>query len=333
MPGPIVICLTPVKNEAWILDRFLKCTSTWADYIIVADQNSTDGSREIALRYPKVMLIDNPSQTFNEAERQNLLVMEARKIPGKKLLIALDADEFLTGNFHNSAEWHTILSSPSGTIFQFQWINIMPDMLSCWIPDTNFPWGFMDDGVTLNKGNFIHSIRVPIPSCAPNVYLRNIKVLHYQYTDWNRMLSKHRWYQCLERLHFPDRTNIEIYRAYHHMYGVPINEKTSLQNRWFDFYENQGIDMTSIHVDNEYWWDNEVIKLIAQDPTKFRNLFLLDPTFCQLLKNNSIKFEYKFRITYHALHLWLELTQRHRNKIHIKLIDFLIKKLSQFISD
>ena len=61
-----IICLTPVRNEAWILDKFLQCTSLWADYIILADQMSTDGSREIALKYPKVILVDNNSATFNE---------------------------------------------------------------------------------------------------------------------------------------------------------------------------------------------------------------------------------------------------------------------------
>ena len=67
---PIVICLTPVRNEALILDRFLKATSLWADHIIIADQMSTDGSREIAKKHPKVTLIDNLSETFNEPERQ-----------------------------------------------------------------------------------------------------------------------------------------------------------------------------------------------------------------------------------------------------------------------
>ena len=38
--GLKIICLTPVKNEGWILERFLKCTSLWADYIIIADQSS-----------------------------------------------------------------------------------------------------------------------------------------------------------------------------------------------------------------------------------------------------------------------------------------------------
>ena len=96
------------------MDRFLKCTSLWADHIIIADQQSTDGSREIAARYPKVILIDNLSPTFNEPERQKLLLEKARTIPGQRLLIALDADEILTANFMNSSEWNTVLEIPVG---------------------------------------------------------------------------------------------------------------------------------------------------------------------------------------------------------------------------
>ena len=37
-----VICMTPVKNEEWIMERFLAAASLWADCIIVADQHSQD---------------------------------------------------------------------------------------------------------------------------------------------------------------------------------------------------------------------------------------------------------------------------------------------------
>ena len=39
---PLQVVMTPVRNEAWVLKAFLEATSLWADYIIVADQMSTD---------------------------------------------------------------------------------------------------------------------------------------------------------------------------------------------------------------------------------------------------------------------------------------------------
>ena len=88
MDKPVVICLTPVRNEEWILDRFLRCASLWADHIIVADQGSDDRSREIARSFPKVTLIRNDSAEFNEPERQKMLIDAARQIPGPRLLIS-----------------------------------------------------------------------------------------------------------------------------------------------------------------------------------------------------------------------------------------------------
>src|SRR5207247_9635192 len=61
-----VVVVTPVRNEAWILERFLSVTSRFADHIIVADQRSSDGSRAICSRYPNVTVIDNPTDEFNE---------------------------------------------------------------------------------------------------------------------------------------------------------------------------------------------------------------------------------------------------------------------------
>src|SRR5215510_5602039 len=197
-----IICLTPIKNEGWILDRFLQCASLWADHIIVADQMSDDNSREIARSYPKVELIDNPSPTYNEVDRQKLLLNAARSFSGPRLLLALDADEMLTANFLTSPEWKSVLEAPMGTVFYFTWANLLPGAQSYWSPSYALPLGFMDDGSD-HVGTKIHSRRIPIPSGSREIKLQDIKVLHYQYTNWERMESKHRWYQCWERRNNP----------------------------------------------------------------------------------------------------------------------------------
>jgi Glycosyl transferase family 2 len=257
-----IICLTPIKNESWILDRFLQCASVWADYIIVADQLSVDNSREIACRYPKVILIENNSASFNEPERQKLLIEAARKIPGKRLLIALDADEVLSANFLTSPEWQTVISAKPGTVINFQWANLRPDCKSYW-NSSYHSLGFMDDG-SQHLGKLIHSPRLPIPENAPVIILNDVRVLHYQYTDWERMKSKHRWYQCFERVNRPNRRAIDIYRQYHHMYAIPQHDILPLPERWISSYIEQGIDMTSVMRDELFWWDQQVLELFEK---------------------------------------------------------------------
>ena len=253
--------MTPVRNEAWILDSFLQCTSIWADHIIIADQQSTDGSKEIALRYSKVRLIENNLSTYNESERQVLLINEARKIPGQRLLITLDADELFIADFMETSDWQKMLTASPGRVFGFNWINLMPRYKKCWISEGYFPWAFMDDG-SVHKGDEIHSPRVPLSSWADIIPLPQIKVLHYQYVNWQRMQSKHVYYQCLERIKFPQKSAVEIFRMYHHMYGIPKNKITNCSDKWFAGYENGGIKVRTMEFDNNNWFDKEVLNLI-----------------------------------------------------------------------
>lgn len=245
------ICLTPIKNEAWILPVFLKGVSKWADKIIVADQNSSDDSVKIAGQFPKVTLVKNTSLVFNEPERQKLLIDKARKFPGSNILIALDADEILIPNLR---EWQHIQKLPSGTIIKFPWANICPDRLHYWLAPQPMPFGFIDDG-SPHHGAVIHSTRIPFPENAPVYVCKDIKVLHLQYLDWNRMKSKHRWYQVLEVVVHGRRDFASLYRQYHHMdhpgklYPVPLSWKKNIP---------------PVEHNSDYWWDQEVINQVQK---------------------------------------------------------------------
>jgi glycosyltransferase involved in cell wall biosynthesis len=268
MHKPLLICLTPIKNEAWILDRFLQCASTWADHIIIADQLSTDGSREIAAKYEKVILIDNNSTQFNELDRQKLLIKTARQFPTPSIFIALDADEILSANFQNSPEWKTLLNSSPGTVFQFERMEIFSSPLSYLKSSSPFLPGYFDDGSD-HLGTLIHSPRIPLPPNARRVFFQDIKVLHYQYTDWDRMKSKHRWYKCWEMINQPDRRAIDIFRQYHHMDVLSKDLIHTVPSHWISGYESLGIDMTSVVIEPYYWWDLEVLCWIEKYGSNF----------------------------------------------------------------
>lgn len=286
---PKIICLTPVKNESWILEKFLAATSLWADHIIIADQFSDDDSREIAARFAKVILIKNPSVEFNEPERQKLLIEAARKIEGPRLLITLDADEFFTANYHDSEEWERMVHAKPGTVIRFKMANLKPGLAKCWIPDIYFLWGFMDDG-SEHSGNVIHSTRIPMPSNPAMMDMEEIKVLHYQYVDWERMASKHRWYQCWEVLNRPERRAFEIYWQYHHMYEVQDSELLETRDEWFDYYLKQNIDIKNIKKEGIYWWDREVLGYFQRYGTQvFKKLDIWDADWKMLADHFNIK--------------------------------------------
>ena len=242
--------------------------------------------------------------------------------------ITLDADEVLSANFMESAEWNTVLHAPVGTVIKFQWVNLRPDMYSCWLPEYEFAWGFMDDG-SEHYGASIHSPRIPLPIQAPSIVLRQIKVLHYQYTEWERMRSKHRWYQCWEKLNKPTERAVNIYRRYHHMDAVPKAEIKTLQKKWFAGYEEREIDMTSTNCDSSYWWDQEVINWFDTFGTApFKKLDIWDVNWNDIAKKLGIhsqvysdprsKFD-KFA------HRWLRKTQAVPN-YRTRLVEKIIKQ-------
>lgn len=257
---PTIFCLTPVKNEEWIIDRFLKAASIWADHIIISDQGSTDKTIEIAKKYDKVIIIDNSDlKDFNEQKMREPLFNEARKFPGKKLLISLDADELLTPNF-DSPEWDTILNADKGTRFIFNWYHIQPDFKTVCTTVEN-PCAFIDDGSLYDVG-LIHVPRQPLPENVLYIKLNDIAILHFQFTNWERMQRKHIWYQMYERINFPSKSTIKIFRAFHYDKSVSWNTTFTMNNEWITLYKQLNIDITSVKKLPNYQWDETIVHYI-----------------------------------------------------------------------
>jgi len=328
---PKVVCLCPVKNEAWILDRYLRCAATWADHIVVADQGSDDGSDEIAAAHPKVRLVRNPDPKYDEGARQRLLLAAARElVPGPRVLLALDADEMLTADRAESPEWATALAAPPGTVLRFQWVNIWPDLETCWVPDEDIPFGFVDDGSD-HTGSAIHSRRLPVPPGAPSVVFRRVKVLHYQYTEWDRMASKQRWYQCWERLTYPSKRAAGIFRQYNFMHAVRAADRRPLAPEWLAGYERAGIDMTSVRKDPEYRWDRQVLEMFrTHGPRTFRKLDVWDPDWAALAGRLGVEppaggFGDPRGPVARALHRWLRATQGRHHRYPTRGLQWLLR--------
>lgn len=265
-----------------MLDRFLRCASLWADHIIIADQGSEDDTVAIARSYAKVTLVHNPDPTYDEGARQRLLLEQARRFPGPRILLALDADEILSANWMGNPEWQSVHAARPGTVIRLQWANLRPDLESCWVQPEEIPFGFVDDG-SPHAGSPIHSSRLPTPPGAASLVLRDIKVLHYQYTDWKRMESKQRSYQCWERLQHPSRRPAHLYRQYHFMHAVAPDQISATRPEWMGGYQSEGIDMTSVTRAGVYYWDVQILRLLAEHGSgPFRRVDIWDVDWQEL---------------------------------------------------
>jgi len=254
-PRPTLIVLTPVKNEAWILDRFLGVCSQFADLILLADQHSTDGSRGIAARWPKARVIENASPAFNEAERQKLLIEAARRqVPGPRILLALDADEIPTADSLASPDWKAFLAAPPGTVLMLEKIDLLPDG-TCLRYDQPFPYGYVDDGAE-HQPRWIHSYRVPVRPESPRLQPHGIKLLHYAYVRPKTQRLKMCLYAAIENRKAPLRLKSILSRRLN--YGrkkdwLGLGRREQADPAWFRGWEEKGIDLGPLPDGEETW--------------------------------------------------------------------------------
>lgn len=265
-----IIVLTPIKNEDWILDRFLAVTSKFADAIIIADQQSSDKSCEIASKYEKVHLIKNENENYDEAYRQNLLINYARqKFVGPKILLALDADEIMTADSLNSLEWSRINQADPGTVLHFEKPDLIFPVTKCIRYDDYFPIGYVDDGAP-HTGKLIHSPRIPQKITSPRLYIETIKFMHYAHCRPNEYWARQRYYSVIERTNKvqPFFKRILKYSA---RINQPIAQKTSqgTPDSWMNDWKKQGIDMESVLSSHLNRFNGEVLKYLKLKGTNF----------------------------------------------------------------
>lgn len=330
MNKPLLVCITPVKNEAWCLHAFLKCASLWADHIIIADQGSTDGSREIELSYPKVILVDNPADDLHEMNMRRPLFDEARKIPGEKILISLDADEIFSSNFLETEDWQKVISAQPGEMLVFQWAILSKDKKTYTEPDFWFQCGMYDDGTELPEKGYIHTARVPWSHTpgAKEIYIRDFKIIHLIDLYEKRVKSKHKYYQCLTLINEPKKSIVSLFRTYN---TINKDKRKSISNDFFKAYEQQGISIFDELNFNDgiFWQDYRIIQFFEEKGIEyFAYLDIFDKDWLkQINEYTNINYIDPRKWQHKLLHFYLKITTPIKTSIFIRAIDKILKKI------
>jgi hypothetical protein len=92
------------------------------------------------------------------------------------------------------------------------------------------------------------------------------------------MASKHRWYQAWEYQKHQQKSPLQIFREYNHMYGSwGQDEIHPVKPEWFEGYDRAGIDFRSLKTEPVTWWDREVLGMLRENgPEHFRKIALWD---------------------------------------------------------
>lgn len=332
---PTIIVITPVRNEAWILDAFLTCTSSWADYIILADQHSDDGTREIAQKYEKVILIDNPTEEWYENICRAKLLEEATKIPGEKVIFGLDADEFLSEGFEKTESWHRIINSKGNEIFCFNWLNLFDNFTTVEYTSMHYEWAaHFEDSVDIVKEyqekekHTIHCSRVPCLETSRCKYTNvdDFWVVHLAKLNHERVRQKLDFYQVTWVDKNKMKANpINMYRGYSKYYPDNLS---FLDSPIKLCCESSSEDYSHLVKTSDYGrhYVDEMIQVFKREGTdKFLKLCIWDNRY--LIEAGIVP---SIPQKYRMLHSYLRRSQSKADSKVYRLIDSILKRLYRF---
>lgn len=332
---PTIIVITPVRNEAWVLDAFLTCTSSWADYIILADQHSDDGTREIAAKYEKVILIDNPTDEWYEYICRTRLLEEVAKIPGEKIIFGLDADEFLSEGFELTDSWHQMMSSQGNVIYCLKWLNLFDcystveytDHYSDWVAHFDGTVDFVDE-YRKREEHAVHCARVPCLETerCKYVFVDDFWVVHLAKLNHERIRQKFDFYQVTWVDKNKDKANpIKMYRGYSKYYPDTI---TRLDAPVKLCCMGSSEDYSCLVKTSDYGkhYVEEMIQVFEREGTeKFMKLCIWDNPYLVKAGVNP-----RIPLKYRLLHSYLRKSQPKAGSNVIKVIDKVLKLLYRF---
>ncbi len=264
------IVIIPAKNEEWILVKTLEAMSLFADHIIVADANSWDRTKEICLKFPKVVWVEAEKEFSTTENRRQILINKAREFGSDNLIFAFDADEIPTANiFFDQKFWETVNNLKPGRSLALAWVMLWKSAThyrvdkSVWT-DNYKPVIFRDDGKTNYAPGNVHESRVPAGFDETAVNYEAVKILHYSFALWDRMLSKQAHWRIMEFLKM-GRSPLKI----NFRYGITKEEKgiklAALPETWVGVYKEKGIDVNHFDDRQLYWFDVEVLRLFEKN--------------------------------------------------------------------
>lgn len=241
-----VVILTPVKDEEWILERFLWACSQFADHILVLDQQSSDRSPEICARFPKVTVVANPSKNYDELARSKLLVENARKLFGEgNLLVGFDADEIPVYEGLNRKYWEDFLKLPAGTNICFEKPEILDLPPRCVRTTARYTYGFIDDGSPM-EGRLIHSRRTPGKPSNLHHVSTEVVLMHFARIRWMEYCIRQAVYAMIENANASKSLRVR------NCYYSPLafcrfgrGTAVPIPDEWLAGYRKEGIDLMS----------------------------------------------------------------------------------------
>lgn len=318
---PLLIVTSCTRNYGWVTRAFLEGNTRWADYIVIVDQMSTDGTRAMCAEYKNVVLVDDPDMSYKENTRAKMAFLRGRELAAGRdaICFALDIDEVMPANWQNTEDGKKILASKPGDMFQLEWANIMPNGKEC----NRSGWQykvFHDNGMEWQEVRMqIHTPLLPYTDWGLSpTEVHDFPLLHFGdfYPRWTRY--KWIYYQFVEIQQHHSNV-VAIYRMYQKEEKDDI-ALCSIDNNWL--YKDIDIvglvDTKTTPIFVEY-----IKEIVAKEGvSKFQSIAVWTDEFCaELGVKDPRSFGWK------CLHAYLRMTQPVRKFILVKALDKVLKSV------
>jgi glycosyltransferase involved in cell wall biosynthesis len=256
-----IIGLVTMRNEENALVSFLRALSQITDGIVVLDDCSSDNSAGLCNQYAQEMnileVIQKKKWYRDEPSDRNLVLSRGRYYGGTHF-ICLDSDEVFSSNLVTDLKFKNVLNHlEKGDSLYLHWIQLWRSIANYRVDEgiwkENYkPFAFVDDGQCFYSSDFIHTSRVPSNLSGRKLKIEGPQhcVLHFQFSNWQRVVAKQCWYRYLEKVRYPNRDPALISAPY----NASLSETGLLLEpalpEWFAGYS--GIDWESFALD-EHW--------------------------------------------------------------------------------
>ena len=125
-----IVVISMVKNEADLIESFVRHSLTFADEILIADHASSDKTGEILRALQEEGLPLHIKRLFQvelaHAEVMNGLMWEAIEQYGADILLPMDADEFLVNTENDTSCRDILLGLDAMQLYKLEWRNYEP---------------------------------------------------------------------------------------------------------------------------------------------------------------------------------------------------------------
>jgi len=127
--APVIIGISVIKNEADILETFVRHNLGFVDALAILDNASSDRSRDILVRLMReglpLIVIDDPDPAHRQSEKLTGLAMTVAGYFDPDWVIPLDADEFIRPMEQKSLT-ELLADLPEGSVGQMGWVTYAP---------------------------------------------------------------------------------------------------------------------------------------------------------------------------------------------------------------